>query len=266
MAPGTSGGDDDALPVEAIKRADALAALRDGVMTRADLMEALGVSRTTIHRIVRGLEARELLVQDGSEFGLSALGRAVADEVTTYRRRLRAARRLQPFLETADSTSVDLDVGLFDDATVTVMEPTNPYAPVSRFMDLLRDSGTIRGFDTTTVAPIYVEEIRDEILGGMETDVVYLPAVVEDMVETYPDAIAAAVESGRFTLAAHDDLPFGLAIFEERIGLGGYDEETGLLRVFVDTDDPAAREWALDRFRRYREDAEPVTGSPETEV
>lgn len=258
--------DDDTLPVEAIKRADALAALRGGPMTRADLMAALGVSRTTIHRIVRGLEGRELLIQDGSEFGLSALGRTVADEVATYRRRLRAARRLQPFLETVGDASVGLDVGLFDDATVTVMEPTNPYAPVVRFMGLLRDSGTLRGFDTTTVAPVYAEEIRDEILGGMETDVVYLSSVVEEMVEAYPDAIATAIASGRLALAAHDDLPFGLAVFDDRVGLGGYDDETGMLRVLVDTADPAAREWALDRFRRYRQEAEPVVVPRGSEV
>jgi len=252
-----TGSNDGDLSVEAMKRADALSALFDGPMDRAELMATLDVSRTTVHRLVRGLEARDLLVQEGDEFTLSTFGRTVAAEVVTYRRRVTAAQRLQPFFETLTHPLADIEVDLFADATLTESKPTNPYAPVARFMDLLRESETLRGFDTTTVAPIYVEDIRSEILGGMETDVVYLSAVVEEMVAAYPDAIAAAAESGQLTLSTHDDLPFGLAIFDDRVGLGGYDE-TGLLSVFVDTDAPAAREWTLDRYRDYRAEAEPL--------
>ena len=248
---------DDTLHVEAIKRADALAVLQEGPVGRAELMDSLDVSRTTIHRIVRGLESRELLVEDAGQFELSPLGHTVATEVTNYRRRVTAAHRLKPFLETLTDTSIDIDIGLFDDATITVSKPTNPYAPVARFMELLRASETLHGFDTTTVAPIYVEDIRREILGGMETDVVYLSAVVEEMVEAYPEGIEAAIESGQLTLSTHDDLPFGLAIFDDCIGIGGYDE-TGLLSAFVDTDSPAVREWGQELYRTYRDEAEPL--------
>ncbi|WP_255198495.1 helix-turn-helix transcriptional regulator [Halorarius litoreus] len=252
--------DDEALPVEAIKRGTVLRVLREGPMDRAGLMAALDVSRTTIHRIVRSLEAQELIRQDGHEFELSAFGRTVADEVATYRRRVLAARRIQPFLETVPE--IDIDVGLFETARVTQMQPTNPYGPVARFMQLLTDSGTLYGFDTTTVAPIYVDEIRAEIVGGMETDVVYLPAVIEDMVGTYADELEAALDSGLLTLSKHGGLPFGLAIFDDRVGLGGYDDETGMLRVFVDTDDPAARDWALDLYEQYRVEATPLEFQP----
>lgn len=75
----------------------------------------------------------------------------------------------------------------------------------------------------------------------------------------------AAVESDQLTLSAHDDLPSGLAIFDDRIGLGGYDADSGMLPAFVDTDDPDAREWALKRHERYREAADVVAiPKPET--
>lgn len=257
-----SPGVDETLPVEAIKRGAALTALREGAMERTELMTALDVSRTTIHRIVRRLEAQDLLRQQGHEFELTAFGRTVADEVAAYRRRVLAARRIKPFLETVPE--IDIDVGLFADARVTETMPTNPYGPVARFMRLLKGSETLYGFDTTTVAPIYVDDIRDEILGGMETDIVYLPTVVEDMVEAYPGDLATAAESGQLTLSKHDDLPFGLAIFDDRIGLGGYDSETGMLRVFVDTDDPDARDWAVDLYEQYRADAVPLDLSSAT--
>ncbi|WP_232702691.1 helix-turn-helix transcriptional regulator [Halobacterium wangiae] len=139
------------------------------------------------------------------------------------------------------------------------MEPTNPYKPVVRFLERLRESDSIVGFDTTSIAPIFVAEIRDEILGGMEVDVVYLPSVVDDILDTYPDEVRRTVASGNLRLSVHDDLPFGLAIFDDYVGVGGYDEETGMLRAFVGTDDPAAREWALDLYEQYRAEARVVT-------
>ncbi|KTG21460.1 hypothetical protein AUR66_17180 [Haloferax profundi] len=100
----------------------------------------------------------------------------------------------------------------------------------------------------------------------METDIVYLSAVVEEMLDSYPDAIADAVERGQLTLSTHDNLPFGLAIFDDRVGLGGYDE-TGMLSAFVDTDAPKARDWANDLYRQYRDEAVrldlPTTGHSE---
>ncbi|WP_157533128.1 helix-turn-helix domain-containing protein, partial [Haloferax profundi] len=79
---GASGSNDENLPIEALKRADALATLREGPLERSELMRELDVSRTTIHRIVRGLESRDVLVQDGSLFKLTSFGQTVADEVT----------------------------------------------------------------------------------------------------------------------------------------------------------------------------------------
>lgn len=38
--------------------------------------------------------------------------------------------------------------------------------------------------------------------------------------------------------------PFGLAIFDDRIGIAVREFDTGVLRAFVDTDDPVARKWA----------------------
>lgn len=245
------------LPLEAVKRGDALAALADGVNRRADLMDELGVSRTTVHRIVRSLESLDVVAQVGHEFRLTALGNRVAAEVAEYRHRLEAAERLQPLLEPLGDAAATLDVVHFADATVTTMGRSNPYAPVQRFMDLLRASTSIRAFDTTTVAPVFVDDIRDEILGGMSVDVVYLPAVAEDIVHTYPEEVRDAMDTGLLTLSTSSDLPFGLAIFDDRIGVGGYDPETGMLRAFADTANPDARDWALDEFRRYRDAAAP---------
>lgn len=247
------------LALTVLKRADALALLSDAPRTRAELMRELDVSRTTIHRTIRTLEDAVLVEQVNDSFRLTPLGCTVAEDVTAYRRSLQAANHLQPLLETLGDRAGELATEHFADANVAVMEPTNPYKPVVRFIECLRESDTIRGFDTTSIAPIFVAEIREEILGGMEVDVVYLPSVIDDIMDTYPEEVKKTVASGNLRLSTHEELPFGLAIFDDRVGIGGYDEETGMLCVYVDTDDPGAREWALVEYERYRSEATPAT-------
>ena len=247
--------DDERFLFAAVTRREALAALAAGPLTRDELREELGVSRTTVHRTVRALESESLLRREGDGNALTALGEVVADATVEFEETLRAARHLRPFLAVAD---VDVDVRPFADATVTVQGPAAPYRPVSRFVSLLEETTALRGFDTAALAPLYVETIRERILGGMEAEIVYPEGVVDGLAEAYPEALSAALDGGTLRLFAHDDLPYGLALFDDRVGLGGYDAETGMLRAFVDTDDAAAIEWGERQFRRYRSEATPI--------
>lgn len=249
----------DELPAWALKRAAALTALADAPLTRRELEDEIDISRTTSHRIVRGLEERDLLDRGGNDLVLTPLGRAIAREVGRYQSNVTAAVRLEPFLTAVEHTDVDVPVEYFADATVTIAGQGTPYRPVRRFMELLRDTDTLRGFDTTTIAPMYVDEIRAEILGGMTTDVIYLPPVANQIVDEYPGKVAAATEAGNLTLHVADELPFGLAIYDDRVGIGGYDDDTGMLVAFADTDDADARTWALEQYETYRERATPLS-------
>jgi hypothetical protein len=85
--------------------------------------------------------------------------------------------------------------------------------PVERFVQLVQESETLRGFDTTPVAPIFADGIREDIMGGMETDVIYLPAVVKSIVDAYRDEVTTTIELGILTLSTYADLPFKSAIF-----------------------------------------------------
>lgn len=79
--------------------------------------------------------------------------------------------------------------------------------------------------------------------------------VVVDVMESYPEKCVEVCVSGNLDIWLHDALPFGLAIFDDRIGVAVADPESGALRSFVDTDDPAAREWAETIFEAFREEA-----------
>ncbi|QIQ76288.1 hypothetical protein GL213_07000 [Halogeometricum borinquense] len=76
--------------------------------------------------------------------------------------------------------------------------------------------------------------------------------------------MADSFERGHLQLRTREALPYGLAIFDERVGVGGYDDETGALRVFVDTDTDGARRWAEGVYEMYRQASEPVSVAGES--
>jgi|AntDeeMinimDraft_5_1070356.scaffolds.fasta_scaffold00482_4 predicted transcriptional regulator len=232
-----------------------LDSLREGSATRPALQDRLGIDRVTLGRILAAFEDREWVGTDGESYATTFLGDIVADRFDEFRSFVATARDLRALVGTVPLDELGFPVDRLADATVTTADEGDPYAPVRRFMKCVRDSDSLSGYDTTTIAPIYVEEIREEILGGMTTGIVYRPSVIDQIVSDYGEAVAGAVESGHLTLWVAEELPCGLAIFDDRVALGAYDDETGMLAVFVESDDPAVREWAMDSFDAYRDEA-----------
>lgn len=115
---------------------------------------------------------------------------------------------------------------------------------VKRYLHTLATRWTFRiphaRSDDGRMASTFHRRIFEEI----DAEIVYLPHIVEKLFGTYPERAREAIERGHLTLRTRDDLPYGLAIFDERAGIGGYDEGTGLMQVFVDTDARIACEWA----------------------
>lgn len=249
---------DTALLTELVRRARVFVALRESSLDRRELQDRLECSKPTVHRIVTSLGEKGILERVDGEFALTPLGATLAAPLRRFEGEIGAAMALEPVLDALRQGPVDFDIGIVADATVTRAEPGTPYEPVNRFISLVEKSDTLRGFDTTTLAPIHIERIHRRIVGGMETEIIYHPAAIEGILTANPDRSTEAIESGNLSLWTHEGLPCGLVVFDDRVGIGGYDEKTGALSVFVDTDAPDAREWALSLFEHYREEAEPL--------
>lgn len=251
-----SGSDGTELLTEAISRPEALEALGDGPLHRRQLEAALGVSKTTCHRIIRDFDEHGLVRRTDDGYQLSSLGEVVADELDRAARTVGTARELDPLLSALESTDLQLDVSLFDDATITRAQPDDPYPPIRRFMQLLRESNTLRSLDRTSIAPLHVDEIFELVFENrLEVEAIYPRSVVEKLASQYPDYHRRALALDRVTYRAYDDLPFGMSLFDDRVGLRAYDADTGALRLFVDTADPGALVWAETVFETYRERA-----------
>lgn len=242
---------DTAALITLVRRAPALAALREEPLDRRDLEERLGVSKPTVHRLARTLSEMDLVERSNGIFVLTGLGESVADVIVEFTRSVETAYRLAPLLEISRNQYPEFDVAGFTDATVTTAEPSDPYRPLRRYFSFIEESNTLRGFDTTTLAPEYVDTVQRQIQGGMEVELIYPPAVVANLSSVYPERIAMLIESDRLVLRVHPDLPYGLAIFDERVAVASYCKTTGALRTVIDTDSPAVREWAEEVYEEY---------------
>lgn len=108
------------------------------------------------------------------------------------------------------------------------------------------------------MAPLVLGEFHQRVFDNTDTEIIYLPHIAEKLFEAYPTQAREAIESGHLTLRTREELPYGLAIFEGRVGIGGYDASTGQMEVFVDTESPIAREWAQRVYASVRADSKPL--------
>ncbi|MFC7215331.1 helix-turn-helix transcriptional regulator [Saliphagus sp. GCM10025334] len=244
--------------VELIRRHDVFDVLADEPLEKPELTAALEVSPATAHRILASFREKDWIQRTPHGYTLTPFGEALGRAAATYWSTVSETHRRAPLYDviTTAAPSDSVDFAWFDDATVTTVESHDPYRPLNRFIDLLEDTSSIRGIDTTSVSPTYVEDVYDRIADGLPVELVYDQAVVERLATEYTDLATDAFERDNFTLWVREEVPFGLALFDDRVGIGGYDDETGLLEVFVDTDNEDAYEWGEQLFERYREDAD----------
>ena len=239
-----------------VRHGPVLEALLEEPLDRREIEERLDVSRATSHRYTQWLGEQGFIEKFNSRFQLTWRGEVIAGEVLRFEANVRTAHRLTPLLNVICEDHREFVVEPFVDATITVAEPDDPYRPIERFVSLVDESETFRGFNTTHMAPLVLGEFHHQIFEETDTELVYLPSVIEKLFETYPERAREAIDRGHLALRTREDLPYGLAIFDERVGIGGYDEITGLMRVFVDTDSPIAREWAHRVYASVRADSD----------
>jgi predicted transcriptional regulator len=241
-----------------VRHRPVLEALRAEPLDRREIEDRLDVSRATSHRLTQWLDEQGFVEKVEGRFRLSGRGEAVADEVLRFEANVRTVHRLAPLLDVICEDHQEFVVEPFVDATVMVAEPDDPYRPIERFVSLLGESETFRGFNTTHMAPLVLGKFHKRMFDDTDTEIIYLPHIVEKLFETYPTQASEAIDRGHLTLRTREDLPYGLAIFDECVGIGGYDETTGQMQVFVDTDSPIAREWAERVYASIRADSKPL--------
>ena len=246
------------LPAEVVTRIALLDRLRDGAHTAGELDAALDVSRATVHRATASLVDQGLLTEGEDGYALTGFGVAVAEEVRAFRANVTTADRLAPFLDAVDpEMATEIPLERFVDARVVKSEPRRAHADVERIRELLADSESFRLF-SRVASPVYVDAACCAAVDGRRVDAVFDPEAVEILFNSYADRLREAAAVGDLTVRVYDGCPFELFVFDRAVGVTAHDGQ-GVQHAFVETDDPAAHEWAERLFDRYVDRAELVT-------
>jgi len=248
------------LLLDIVRYAPGLDALATGPCDRRELEHRLGISRTTSYRLTRTFEDAGVVGKRDGTYALTAAGEEVAMAVAALETTVRTALRLEPVLDAVSGTTPAFDLGAFADATVTTTEHGDAHSPVNRCIQLLQGTGSLRAVDMNSIAPLYLGDLVQLVVEGMETENVQTPDAIANILAEHPDKCIEACERGNVTVYLHDDLPYSLVILDDRVGIGVRDRDSRTLRAFVDTDSPGAREWAEAVFESYRANAAEMDG------
>lgn len=243
--------EDRDLLVEITRRAPALEALSKRSLDRRDLEERLDVSQTTGYRATSSLEARGLIEKSNGTYALTPTGTQILDAVSGFEANIRMAIRLGPVLDPLRETGPPVALDAFAEATITTVQGYT-HSPQRRFLDLLEETDTLRGFAMADFAPFYLGEILQRLIEGLELEEILRPEFAAQQLAEYPDRAIEICNKSNSTMYLHDDLWYGLALFDDRIGIGVRDADARTLRVFVDSGSPAARTWAEAVYESYK--------------
>lgn len=253
------GEDNDAVHVlrTAASRQRAFAEFEDGSATRSDIQEALGVSRSTAFRVVNTFDSLGLVSRQNGTYELTPFGHVVQRETARSMSTIRIAKRLSPILGALKETEEPIDLRAFNDATVTELETGDPYRPMRRFLSLVEDASRIREFTPLLPDPAYQNTLYDRVRDGLWSAVVYPPSAVDQLRRGDNGEFERALDLGEFHVRIGDPPGFRLVVTDERVYVGGYNEDGSALQLVADTADSDVHEWATRCFETQWERATP---------
>ncbi len=251
---------DDAVALLA-RRAELLRTLRDGPRAKQKLAATQSVSRSTVDRAVRTLEAHGFVARNDA-VSLTLRGRLALDAYDEFVGLLDALDAAGELLDVlpADAT---IDAALLRGADVVQSNPIAPQRPYLAYQSVVEDATAIRGF-APAVLDENVPQFRDRIVNGAApVDLTVAPAALDELVSSHADAVEDALDTGRLTLReATTVLDYGLVLVEQSertVACVLVFDDYGLAGV-VENDERHAVEWADNVYERIQAAAELLHG------
>jgi predicted transcriptional regulator len=244
------------------KRSRVLALLVGATRTKPELVDELGVSRSTVDRAVRELDERGLVSRSDGGFSATLTGRLANDAYTEFCDQIRVLAETSDLL-THLSADAELNLCVLTGAEVVEAEQPAPYKPASRLEEYIRRATSVRALTRAIVSSPIPEALHEGVTErGVAFESVYTEPVAEFLRTNRRDERHEMVETGHYRVYETDALPFGLMLFEEPdrcvVCINVYDDTNDLRGVIVN-DTPEAVAWAEDLFETYRAAATDVT-------
>lgn len=230
-----------------------LETLREHPCRQCELVRECGLSRSTVHRTLDGLAAREWIRNESSEYRLTAGGQFVLERYEALETAIERVDEWGPFLNHLGDVAATLPLAALDGATMMTATPENPHVAISHLADVFASSRaeTFYGI-SPIVSPVLNEAARELAESGADMELLIDDSVFEVSRTDYPNALEDAYTLSDFALYLYpDDLTFGLTILDGRVLVGAYDEQ-GVMRECLDGTNEALSAWATDVYEEHR--------------
>ncbi|MFB6108377.1 MAG: helix-turn-helix transcriptional regulator [Haloplanus sp.] len=241
-------------------RVEVLERLAAEPRTRAELAAATGASQATLGRILRDFRERSWIEREGGAYVATATGHLVADGFGDLLDVFETEAKLRGVASYLPVEALGFDLRRLADATVTVPTGPRPNAPVQRGLDILADAGEVRVF-SHAFNEGSLDAIAERTADGETTFAgVFSRTAIDALADDAPlrRRLASLLDAEDAELRVYDDeIPLAVTVADDAVHLLVRDE-TGVLRASVDTDDPAVRAWARERFDAYWTAATPL--------
>ena len=240
-----------------------LETLADGPHTRRELMDATGVSRTTLGRILNELAERGWAERhtDGP-YAATRTGEHVVASFLPLIDAMVTVRSLGEAANWLPRSVHDVGIDAFRDATVHRPDQNAPMSLARELVDRIEGAESFRTLTYLAppehaVAEVLHERVRDP---DVSSDFV-LAGGLADHLAGDPERRGRwreSIEAGAVVHSYDGRIPCNLFVIDGTVLVVNTSSEDGTPGAFLESDDPRALEWADSLIESYREEAEPL--------
>ena len=243
-------------PHQLLDQAPMLEATRDGPLDRAQLQSELDISRATAYRRTSALMEDGLLDRQPAGYQTTGAGCAVVEVVEQFERSLTAIDRLEPLLAQLSPPELTRNIHLFADADLHVATPQNPNEPIEPWLEHFEEFDYSRSLVVAGCPPKVTEQGIKHAKDGVDFEAICTPLALQADQNASEEAFETIANADAPSLYTHSELPFTMGVIDDVVIIGGFDDETSLPVASLTTENPEAREWATDLYRRFKSEAE----------
>jgi len=241
-----------------LKRYECLRTLDNHHHAKPELVESLGIPRSTLDDIVRDLEHADLVEYRNGKWQLTLLGQYTLDHHSRYMEGLESLTDATPVIkELPRDTPVKRRFLI--DAEVHVATTPVPDEVMQIFLDAVESATHVRGVTPLAMAGYAEPFYRCATTGSDAQLEAILPLETFERLRTlHPDSTDRVMGDDDITLY-HADIPVTFSLWiadDDHAGIIVYADQ-GVQGILInDTDD--ALDWATNQYDRIQKDAEPI--------
>jgi len=225
----------------------------------AEIERKIDSSVSTINRAVSRFERENLLERTHEGIVITDAGEVLLSEIDRFIETVETTTHLQALLTSLEDITIEFDTDWIHESNVTRTTPSDPYAPLSRYSELFSDADEKRLVGDQFVVPEQgVKKAMKEIDESVHCTCVWSTEAVERMAEQFPELIEWSTQRENLTARVAENISLDLALFDDHLLVYGFDD-TGIISILVDSDNPAVVEWGEEVFETVFEEAGTVS-------